>query len=118
MSGRTPAEAGGFVVSFLGAHPIPSERPEPLAQSLKRACDDLRAFYEEAASAQPGAVTSSDLERWMYFGTVAGEVLRELQKVCLRSDDDQIRAFAKLVLIPRAVANDAKRRSVQTGEGR
>jgi hypothetical protein len=119
VSQRTPAEAGAFVVSFLSAHPARSGRAEePVAQSLKYACDDLRAFYEEAASAQPGALSSVELEHWLYFGTVAGEVLRELQKVCLRSDDDQIRALAKLVLIPRAVVNEAKRTSVQTDEGR
>jgi hypothetical protein len=117
VSGRSPTEAGAFVVSFLSAQPPRSGRAdEPIAQSLKYACDDLRAFYEEAASAQPGALTSGELEHWLYFGTVLGEVLRELQKPCLRSDDDQIRAFAKLLLIPRSVANEVKRRSVGTGE--
>jgi len=112
VSGRTPAEAGAYVVSFLGAQPPQTDRPdESVAQSLKYACDDLRAYYEEAASAQPGALASAELERWLYFGTVVGDVLRELQKVCLRSSDGAIRAFAKLVLIPRAVAQEAKRRS-------
>jgi len=116
VSGRTPAAAGAFIVSFLSAQPAPSEgSTETIAQSLKFACDDLRAFYEEAASAQPGALTSAELVHWLYFGTVAGEVLRELQQAGLRSDDKRIRAFAKLVLIPRAVANEAKRRSDQAG---
>jgi hypothetical protein len=111
VSGRTPAQAGAFVVSMLGERPAPAVRPEePLAQSLKYDCDDLRAFYEEAAGAQPGALSGAALERWLYFGTVLGEVVLALRQVCLRSEDQAIRHLGKLLLIPRAVANEAERR--------
>lgn len=110
VSGRTPAEAGAFVVSMLGGQALPGAQPdEPPALALKYACDDLRAYYEEAGSAQPGALSGAELERWYYLGTVAGEVLRALQQVCAASDDPALRHFAKLQLIPRAAANSARR---------
>lgn len=110
VSGRTPAEAGAYVVSHLAAG-----RPEPRqVQALKHACDDLRAFYEEAGSAQPGALSGPELERWLYLGTVYGEVLRALQPVCVQSDDPALRHFGKLLLIPRAIGQEIARR--QGGE--
>ena len=112
VSARTPAEAGAFVLSLLSNSPLRGDRPaEPLVQSIKQACDDLRAFYEEAAGAQPGALTGTDMQRWFYFGTVMGEVLRALQPICLQSDDESIKAFARLTLIPRVVAQEAARRA-------
>ncbi len=111
LSGLSPDAAGAFLVSFFGPHPAANYRPEQtLAQSLKYACDDLRAFYEEAATAQPGALSATQLEDWFYFGTIAGEVLRELQGVLLGSEDKSVRTFAELTLIPRSVAHNAQTR--------
>ncbi len=104
LSGLTPEAAGAFIVAFLGAQPPENYRADqPLGVSLKHACDDLRAFYEEAASAQPGQLSSTALEDWYYFGTTAGEVLRELRAVCLARDDKVLRGFAQLTLLPRGV---------------
>jgi hypothetical protein len=104
LSGLTPEAAGAFVVAFLGARPPPNYRTEQaLALSLKQACDDLRAFYEEAAISQPGSMSATQLESWYYFGTVVGQVLRELRRVCMNSDDKSIRLFAELTLLPRGV---------------
>lgn len=106
LSGLTPEAAGAFVVAFLGAQPPPNYRPEQaLALSLKQACDDLRAFYEEAAASQPGRMSAADLEEWYYFRTVVGEVLRELRRVCLNSDDQRTRLFAELTLLPRGIVH-------------
>lgn len=105
VSGRTPAEAGAYVVALLEA----GRADPPQMQALKYACDDLRAFYEEAGSAQPGALSGPELERWLYLGTVYGEVLRALQPVCVRSDDPALRHFGKLLLIPRAIAQEIAR---------
>jgi hypothetical protein len=109
VSGRTPAEAGAFVVSHLGA-----ARPDPIqVQALKYACDDLRAFYEEAGGAQPGALSGPELERWLYLGTVYGEVLQALRPLCAQSADPALQRFGKLLLIPRAIAAEIERKESQ-----
>jgi hypothetical protein len=106
LSGLTPEAAGQFIVSLLGVRPPENYRSEQaLGVSLKHACDDLRAFYEEAATAQPGPLSAVELESWYYFGTVAGEVLRELRRVCLNSEDKSVRTFAELTLLPRGVVH-------------
>jgi hypothetical protein len=109
LSGLAPEAAGGFIVAFRGGPPPARDRLEqPLGVSLKHACDDLRAFYEEAATAQPGQLSAAQLQDWYYFGTIAGEVLRELRRVCLESDDESVRQVAKLTLIPRNVVQKAQ----------
>ena len=109
LSGLDPGAAGAFIASFLGSTAAANYRPQqPLAVSLKHACDDLRAFYEEAAGEQPGRMSAAGLENWFYMGTVAGEVFRALQGVCLLSEDAALRAFAQLTLVPRSIANRAR----------
>jgi hypothetical protein len=106
LSGLTPEAAGAFIVAFLSSQHPPNYRSEQaLGISLKHACDDLRAFYEEAATAQPGRMAAAELEDWYYFGTVAGEVLREPQPICLNSGDQSTRLFAQLTLLPRGVVH-------------
>lgn len=106
ISGLTPEQAVDFVVSRIGANPLPNYNPEiTLAKSLKLACDDLRAFYEEAASAQPGRLTSKALERWYYLDTIAGQVLHQLRDLCLASNDDTLQLIGKLILIPRSIVH-------------
>lgn len=108
LSGLAPEQAGAFLVAFLGNSAPANYRPEQaLGVSLKHACDDLRAFYEDAAGAQPGRLSAAELEHWYYFGTVAGEVLRKLRRVCLNSGDRSVRLFAELTLLPRAVMHKA-----------
>ena len=52
----------------------------PLPLRLKFASDDLRAFYHEAATAQPGAnyPTDADLNDWLFNETLLGTVLRQI----------------------------------------
>ena len=110
VSGLTPEQAAEFVISQIGESPQPGCNPKiPLAKSLKLACDDLRAFYEEAASAQPGHLTASALERWYYVDTVAGQVLHRLRDHCLASDDNAMQLIGKLILIPRSIVHGAMR---------
>jgi len=65
----------------------------------------LRAFYEEAAAAQPGEFGSEALMRWFYLETVAGEALLDLQRKARASDDESVRTVAERSLVPRAILN-------------
>lgn len=106
VSGRTPEDAGAFVVAFLGETPPENDRPgQSLGQALKLAVDDLRAFYEEAAAAQPGEFGSEALMRWFYLETVAGEALLDLQRKARASDDESVRTVAERSLVARAILN-------------
>jgi D-proline reductase (dithiol) PrdB len=104
ISGLAPEQAAAYVVSFLGASPPADPRPgQPPAESLKFACADLRAFYEEAATAQPGNLSADAMEAWFYLQTVAGEVIRAVRLARLHDADPAMRLLAEKLLVPRAV---------------
>ena len=64
----------------------------PMPVRLKFASDDLRAFYHESATAQPGASypTDADLNGWLFNQTLLGAVLRQIVGRMRESDDRRV----------------------------
>lgn len=64
----------------------------PMPVRLKFASDDLRAFYHESATAQPGAnyPTDADLNDWLFNQTLLGTVLRQIVGRMRESDDRRV----------------------------
>ncbi len=82
------------------------EGPSPIVPGeMKLACDDLRTYHEEAASAQPGGRDSAEVLAWLYDRTVAGRLLLRLRAQAVRSTDKALRGAGTLMLVPRAVVN-------------
>lgn len=98
LAGPDPADAAALLLAPLGPAPPPAID----AQALKLACDDLRAFYEEAALAQPGRLSPGSLADWYYRQTVVGDVLAALRRTLLDHPDPATRFVAERVLIPRS----------------
>ena len=73
------------------------------ALQLKRVCDDLRAFYEEALAAQAG---DASLRRPFWSQTAAGAAFLGMQKLCLGSGDPALEHFGKLTLVPHIALQD------------
>ena len=104
LSGLEMPAAARFVVSYLGAEPqAPWAEGLAAGEALKLACEDLRAYYHEAAAAQPGVPDAAAVRDWYWHDTAAGRVMRELQRVCLASEDPSLRLFGERSLVPRAV---------------
>lgn len=64
----------------------------PMPMRIKFASDDLRAFYHESATAQPGAnyPTDADLNDWLFNQTLLGTVLRQIVGLMRESDDRRV----------------------------
>ena len=62
---------------------------DPMPQLLRFLADDLKAFYYEAAAAQPGRASPSatELSDWLFGDTVFGDVLYRLRDRLAASDD-------------------------------
>ena len=99
LSGKSPQALAEVLVERSEAASITAA--EWLA--LKLAIDDLRTYYEEAASAQPSPLPSSELEQWFYRKTVAGALLHDLRAAGLAHADATVRQIADRMLIPRRV---------------
>ncbi|MDE2744833.1 MAG: hypothetical protein OXI41_02445 [Chloroflexota bacterium] len=77
----------------------------PMPMRLKFASDDLRAFYHEAATAQPDASypTDADLNDWLFNQTLLGTVLRQIVGRMRESDDRRLSGMV-LGMIPAGFA--------------
>lgn len=63
-----------FIFAFIEVKPNPNPRPDfAPAYSLKYAVEDLKSYYIEAVTAQPGQgqASSHKLETWFWDETLA-----------------------------------------------
>ena len=94
-------EAARFLTAFVETEDAPSPRPEiETGPMLKYACEDLKAFYSEAMSAQPGMSSSLAVEHWLWNETALGRTLWQLREANTDSADDYTRTFARRTLVP------------------
>jgi len=77
VSGVDLDNLAGFISAFLTDEQPENPNPDlPFPQTLNLATDDLKAFYTEAATAQPGPTgTPEQLADWFYGKTAAGRLL-------------------------------------------
>jgi hypothetical protein len=96
------------VVSFLkGAPEAPPDPAWSAGMAVKRACDDLKAYYYEAVAAQPGNLAPRAIDEWFWRETAAARALLAIRDICAKSDDESLKPLGKLSLIPRAVSDAA-----------
>jgi hypothetical protein len=115
--GRTTVGASGVSVedcarvigSYLNGRSGRNLNGLSAGESLKLACEDLRAYYFEAAAARPGGAQAAEILRWFWFRTAAGRAFVELQKVCLASRDESAKLFASRSLVPNVIQRELPR---------
>ena len=116
--GRTTVGVSGLdldvICDFIGAF-IDGDMPAnpkdelPLGMALKLAIDDLKAYYTEAVTAQPGQEPpeSKALLDWFWDETVAAKVLFNIKDRCLKSEDKVMQLLGKVLLVPMGKAQSA-----------
>ena len=103
VTGTDIEDIARFIASQISETPLPSYRTDlGLGDAVKLATDDLKAFYLEAAAAQPGESPSTALTEWFWSETTAGKVFLELRSVCANSDDPIMKALGAFILVPRS----------------
>ena len=105
VSGLAPDALGTFIGAFLeGTAPAPPRQDIPLATLFRFAVEDLKTYYMEAITAQPGQHTahSVTLADWFWRETTAGRVLFAVHDACQHSDIPGLHVVISGALIPRA----------------
>jgi len=106
--GATVNEAARHVVSYIDGPPEGPPLPGWSAgMAVKRACDDLKAYYYEAVAAQPGNLDARAIEDWFWKETAAAQALLAIRDHCLKSSDESLKPLGKLSLIPRFVTDNS-----------
>lgn len=99
---------GGFIYAFAKDRKPENPRNDvEMAYTVKFAVEDLKAYYNEAITAQPGqeGASSQKLQDWFWYETKAGEVLLELKKVCEASSDKLMNMIGTHFIAPGKVAS-------------
>ena len=102
--GPTVEAAARHVASYLDGAP----KPVPglsAGTAVKRACDDVKAYYYEAVAAQPGNLAPNAIENWFWRETAAARAFLAIRQYCLNSNDESLKPLGKLSLIPRFVTD-------------
>ena len=112
--GRTTVGLSGLapdaIVELLANYAERGDETSPragvaFARILKHALDDLLAWYQEAATAQPGATPSGGaLAEWFWRETQASRLFLAVRERGAESEDPTIRLVAKLLLVPRGAS--------------
>jgi hypothetical protein len=103
--GAAVEEAARHIGAYLDGKPVaPPVSDWSAGMAVKRACDDIKAYYYEAAAAQPGNLAPLAIENWFWRETAAARALLAMRDICLDSDDASLKPLGKQSLIPRTVA--------------
>lgn len=108
--GRTTANQSGLsieaVAGYVSAFAAGEQPGTPLegvtaAEAFKRITDDLQAFYQEAATAQPGhGASHADVLGWFWGETEAGRQLLACREQAGASDDKRLKFIGQRLLVP------------------
>jgi len=103
-SGLEPESAAKFVGDFIFSDDPTLLNDVPPLSLLRLAIEDLKAFYFEAMTSQPGQqnARSTTVANWFWGETAAAKVLFLLQERWKEAANPALKDFSRLLLIPRA----------------
>jgi len=102
-SGMEPEEMGAFLSRFIsGTIPDNPRDDLELAYVVNLVIDDLKAYYMEAMSAQPGqqSIDSQTLNDWFWTETTAARTILKFCEVASQSKDPMLKMMGKALTIP------------------
>jgi hypothetical protein len=107
VSGIDLEELCDFIYAFaMGEEPENPRDDMSLAYTLKLAAEDLKSYYIEGITTQPGQAEASSrvLRDWFWDETVAGKVLLAVKKFCEASTDETMKMIGSHFLVPGDIA--------------
>jgi len=107
-SGLEPESAAKFVAGFLKKIPEPADGLLPIEESFKQSVEDLKAYYTEAVTAQPGNAAPEDIQSWLWNETVLGKILLTLHQQFQDGQHAGLAELADFALVPRAILKTHK----------
>lgn len=109
--GRTAIGASGLEIpdavqclldAMQSGGPGPDEPAPAWARNLKLAVEDLRVYYLEAVTSQPGDHPPAAVNDWFWGETQAGALVIELARALSGDADPRVRGLARAALVPRS----------------
>ncbi|MFC1840129.1 hypothetical protein ACFL1N_11155 [Thermodesulfobacteriota bacterium] len=105
-SGMEIGSLGEFLYTFVeGELPENPRDDVDISVTLKLAAEDIKSYYVEGVTSQPGQedLSSKALNDWFWNKTSAGSLLLELVRVCSKSDNEMIKMTGSHFIAPMEV---------------
>ena len=96
------SDAVRFIAEFLDGTPDNPRNDITLGEALRFASEDIKMWYFEAATAQPGETNSRAVADWFWGETSAGQLFLEVYPRILENTDKGVHRVASSQFIPRA----------------
>jgi hypothetical protein len=110
VTGLPPVKLADYLAAWLSnVPPQPFRNDISPGDALKQACDELKAFYLEAKSVQPGTHTAASMQNWFWMETALGKTIVQIKAVAADSAEKSVKAVAAMSLIPRVIETTLKR---------
>ena len=110
VTGLPPLQIVAYLAAWLNNQPPQPFRPDiSPGDALKQACDELKAFYLEAKSVQPGPHSAASIQDWFWMETALGQAIVQIRTIAANSAEPSVKAVAVMSLIPRAMEMALKR---------
>ncbi len=103
VSKLSQEETADFLCSFLSNKQPQNPREDvPFDKELRYTADDLKAYYYEAITAQPGAdkLLGEAIEKWFWEETLAAKVLRAVKDSLSDNEDELLKQAGARALVP------------------
>lgn len=101
-AGLTIEQAADFLLAWTGEARPDSPRAQITSpELLKLAAEDLKAFYFEAAAAQPAGFTGARAAAWFWGETSAAQLFLALRTICMAAPEPEVQRMGQNNLVPR-----------------
>lgn len=103
ITGLSPEEAVDLLSAFIKKEPAQvTVKDLSRTDAIRLVAEDIKAYYFESVSAQPGQPTdSTSLANWFWGETVAALVINTIREICLEDGGKELAMLGKLLLVPR-----------------
>ena len=102
-SGIDISSLGNFLYAFVEGNIPENPRDDvDISVTLKLAAEDIKAYYVEGVTSQPGQdnLSSNALKEWFWEHTTAGKVLLELVNTSSKSENEMVRMTGSHFIAP------------------
>ena len=100
LSMQAPAAWAGFAASVLAGELPVVPQLDTTALSVRFLCDDIKAFYGEAAQAVGPAPSADQVDTWFWRHTAAGALLQALRRVAMDSGNNALKTVGGRFFVP------------------
>lgn len=104
VTGLLPSQIADYLSGWLsGQQPLPFRNDISPGDALKQACDELKAYYLEAKSVQPGQHSAKSIQEWLWMETALAQAIVQIRAIATNSAEPSVKTVAVISLIPRAM---------------